>query len=361
MQLGLIEGFYGIPWSMPNRQSTIAALAAHGYQHYLYAPKADHWLSARWRDAPPQAWIDDLREFAAFCDTHNVHLAMGLSPQGAATADLATEKAALQRWVDRIHGLGINDLTLLFDDQHTGGTREAMAILQQQIAITHFIQASAPQLRLTFCPGYYADDPLLDTLFGTRPPNYLKRLGEALDPGIDIYWAGPRIINAVIPSDHLVRVAEQLQRVPVLWDNYPVNDGETLCEHLHLRAFEGRPATSNRLIRRHGINVASQPTLTRIPALTLAMHYAQGSAYQPDAAFQQAAEQVLGVTLANQITEDLPLLQDQGRTHLSSTERQRLRDRYSANPHPACQEIIDWLNGKYQVSNADVAFLGQSS
>jgi hypothetical protein len=43
-ELGMIEGFYGKPWTWEEREENVAWLARHGYRFYLYAPKADPFL-----------------------------------------------------------------------------------------------------------------------------------------------------------------------------------------------------------------------------------------------------------------------------------------------------------------------------
>ena len=48
-ELGLIEGFYGKPWSWQERAETVSWLGARGFRFYLYAPKADTHLRRRWR------------------------------------------------------------------------------------------------------------------------------------------------------------------------------------------------------------------------------------------------------------------------------------------------------------------------
>src|SRR5690606_279775 len=53
VEFGLIEGFYGRPWSWEERAGTIETLAPHGYRFYLYAPKADPYLRKRWKEPHP--------------------------------------------------------------------------------------------------------------------------------------------------------------------------------------------------------------------------------------------------------------------------------------------------------------------
>ena len=66
-ELGIIEGFYGKPWTWEEREETVAWLARHGYKFYLYAPKADPYLRRRWQEPYPPSLADRLRSLAKKC------------------------------------------------------------------------------------------------------------------------------------------------------------------------------------------------------------------------------------------------------------------------------------------------------
>ena len=123
-----------------------------------------------------------------------------------------------------------------------------------------------------------------------------------------------------------------------------------MSQHLHLRAFTGRPAAIGAHLAGHGINVALQPWLTRIPALTLAESYARGESYEYGAAFARAATEVLGEDLATRVGRDLLTLQDRGLDRLAE-RRAVLRQRYAAYDHPAAREIVAWLDGYWDVTD----------
>jgi hypothetical protein len=148
-------------------------------------------------------------------------------------------------------------------------------------------------------------------------------------------------------------VAATLRRKPVIWDNYPVNDGPVMSQSLHLRAFTGRPAAMAGAIGAHAVNPASQPVLSRIPALTLAESYANGEAYDYGAAFERAAAKVLGAELGAVVRGHLALLQDSGRDRLGETAG-RLRDRYQAFDHDGAREIVDWLDGAWAITREEM-------
>lgn len=347
VELGIIEGFYGKPWSWEERAETVRALAPHGYRFYLYAPKADPFLRRRWREPHPEETTVRLATLAEHCRDADVRFGVGLSPYeifreefDAAAKDALAGKLA---WLDE---LGVRDLAILFDDMR--GDLPDLAERQAEIVARAAERTGAE--RVIVCPSYYSDDPVLDRVFGERPDGYLPRLGELLDPAIEIFWTGPEVCSREWSVGHLRRVTEQLGRRPFLWDNYPVNDGQRMSQFLHLRAFTGRPAEIAPHLAAHGVNPALQPTLTRIPALTLVDSYRLGGAYDYGLAWRRAAAETLGAELAERLREDLLTLQEVGRDRLGEREA-ALRERYGAEDHPAAREIVAWLDGAYRITD----------
>ncbi len=347
--LGIIEGYYGTPWSWQARAETIAFLQPHGYRFYIYAPKADAFLRERWREDHPAETAARLRDLADICRGLGVRFGVGLSPLEVYRDFDRGARAALARKLSFFARIGVDDLAILFDDM----TGNDPALAQKQADIVHWIAERAAVSRLAVCPTYYSDDPLLDRVFGRRPQNYLEELGARLDPAIDIFWTGEEVCAREFGVGHLARVGRLLGRKPILWDNYPVNDGKRMSQHLHLRAFTGRPAAIADHIAAHAINPMLQPVLTRIPALTLAQSYRLGEAYEYGRAFADAAGVVAGPAFAELIRDDLVLLQDTGLDRLGE-DAGRLRARYGAVAHPAAREIVAWLDGAYRVDAAIV-------
>ena len=345
--LGVIEGFYGPVWPWPQRRALADRLAAHGYSFWHYAPKADAAVREDWR----RGWDDDhareLQRFGAFCRERGMRFGIGLSPLGLTHAGPDADWQSLARRLAELDAIGIDELLLCFDDQR--GDRSDLAT--EQARIVEWAAARTHAQRVVVCPTYYSDDPLLDTLFGPRPPAYLATLGAALDERIAVYWAGEAICPREILPGHVERVAQTLRRPPWLWDNYPVNDGPRAREHLHLRAFTGRPQALADVAAAHAINPALQPVLTAIPALTLPERYRRGDTFEYTAAFERAAQSVLGDELAACVTADLPLLEDAGRECLDA-QGPSLRARYAAFDHPGAREIVRWLDGELRATTA---------
>ena len=346
VELGLIEGFYGQPWSWDDRRATMEALVPHGYRFYLYAPKADAFLRKRWQEPHPAEELHALRELALFAGGLGVRFGVGLSPYALHEDFGPVQREALLAKLRDLDAVGIQDLGILFDDMQ--GDFPDLAL--QQARIVDWIATHTRADRLIVCPSYYTDDPVLDRVFGQRPPGYLRELGELLDPAIGMYWTGEEVCSREISVGHLDRVSEEMGRAPFLWDNYPVNDGQRMSQYLHLRAFTGRRPEIADSISAHGVNPALQPTLTCVPAATLAESYRLGSGYAYGSAFRHAAVGMLGETLADLLFEDILILQDVGLDRLGEREAV-LRDRYGPIDHPAAREIIAWLDGKYRITD----------
>lgn len=341
-ELGIIEGFYGPLWSGEARRRVVNRLAPHGFSFYLYAPKCDPLLREQWHAPMPTEACNALGDFAGICRDQDVRFGVGLSPMGALESfDEVIQQALLQRlrFFDEI---GVRDLAIQFDD----APGDLPDLAGRQVELVHWVREHSAAQRIILCPSYYSDDPMLDALFGTRPEGYLESLGQSLASDIEVFWAGEEICARQFSPGHLERVAERLRRRPFLWDNYPVNDNGPMINHLNLRGFTGRPAENAVLCSAHGVNPALQPTLSCIPALTLADNYRLDGAYQYMESTLSAMVTVLGPALAAQLYADLPLLQDAG-LNATNNEKYRLRGIYAGWDHPAAREIVDWLDGRY--------------
>ena len=61
---GVIEGYYGRPWTGDARRDVIRFLGAHRLTTFVYAPKNDDFHRTRWREPYPAAALTDLERTA---------------------------------------------------------------------------------------------------------------------------------------------------------------------------------------------------------------------------------------------------------------------------------------------------------
>lgn len=351
-ELGLIEGFYGKQWSWAEREDQARFLKGAGYGFYIYAPKHDEWLRKLWREDYPQAEADALVRLSRVSAELGISFGVGFSPFEVYRDFNDEAKAALKRKLEFFDAAGMTELAILFDDMRSDTPR----IAETQAQIITWMAERSKARRIVACPSIYSDDPQLPRIFGAAPPTYLEDLAARLDPAIGLFWTGEEVCSREFSPGHLARIAERMGRKPMLWDNYPVNDGPRMSPYLYIRAFTGRPASIGAQLAAHAVNPALQPTLTRIPLLTLAESYRRGEAYEYGAAFQRAATAVLGPELAALVTRHLNVLHDTGLDRLAPETVQRLRERYAPfSAHPAAREILAWLDGAYRPDENETA------
>lgn len=263
---GVVEGFYGRPWTNAERLRLIDFLAEHRFNHYIYAPKADPYHRSKWRDPYPAVDMAMLQEQVERCRRNHVTwvfaVSPGLSLQYSSTEDLGKLIAKLES----VYHLGCRDFGLFFDDvpldlESPADQRAFASLADAQVSFVgelyrHF-QAMDDHVHFFLCPTIYA---------GVGDSDYLRRLGANLPAGVDIFWTGPAICSDKVPTELAVRMADVLGRPPILWDNYPVNDGLMAAE-LHLAPYAGRDEDLHRSVR--GV-FANPMTLARASEIPLA-------------------------------------------------------------------------------------------
>ena len=213
---GVIEGFYGPPWSHEERLACIDFLEQSGGNTYVWAAKQE----PRHRDQWSEPFTHDEREgFAQLAGRSSaVQLAVGITPGDEATAQQLIHKLQPAR------DAGCSVIVLSFDDL------PVLDAAAQHQHLAHEVLHTL-QLPVWIVPTHYA---------GTTSSGYLQRLCEGLDPSIEVMWTG----NAVVTDTITVAEAEARKivtgnRAPLLWDNTPVNDAR-MRGHLHIGPYMGR-------------------------------------------------------------------------------------------------------------------------
>jgi hyaluronoglucosaminidase len=340
-RLGVVEGFFGRPWSWQARRDYARFLASIGCNTYVYAPKSDVWLRKQWQSSFPVAHHDALRQLASHYRLHKIEFGIGLSPFELYRDFSVHGRELLRLKLDEIDAIGPDTVCILFDDM-MGDLR---GLARAQLDIIDFVLEHSQARRFAVCPTYYSADPLLARHFGPQPERYLEDLGHGLDPEVDVFWTGPKVISDCYPREHLEETAIRLRRKPLLWDNYPVNDAKRLVPFLNLLPFSKRGAELSELCAGHLANPMNQPYLSQLPLHTLPALYTNAS--DVSARFAAACTALCPPALAAALQEDVELLQHSGLEQLDAATHARLSNRYGAFNHPMASEICAWLRGEY--------------
>ncbi len=348
---GVIEGFYGQPWSVQARMQYARLLPAMGLNSYLYCPKADPYLRRHWQQPWPQAERLELQQLARTCRDGQVSFGVGLSPFALYQCYGPEQREQLRAKVEEIASLGVSVLALLFDDMP--GDVADLAERQAEIVadVVHWLSLAglrsgessgeSSEVRLLMCPTYYSFDPVLERYFGAMPPDYWPRLGSLLANDVDIFWTGNEVCSERITRADLQQITTALGRDKVvLWDNYPVNDGAIRSKRLYLDPLADREPAPD-LLAGHFCNPMNQPCLS-LPALVgLGALY---GAVELDAGWQSAQ---LGRECWSLLLRDRVRFRDAGLDGIEAPERAALAAQYAACPGAAAAEVAAWLRGEY--------------
>src|SRR5258705_11160620 len=112
---GVIEGFYGKPWTRAERFELFEWMAAWGLNTYVYAPKDDLHHRALWREPYSSEDAGQLAQGIRACRERNLRFIYALSPGLDIRYHDDSELASLQARVDQLHGLGGRGFSRLFD------------------------------------------------------------------------------------------------------------------------------------------------------------------------------------------------------------------------------------------------------
>jgi hypothetical protein len=344
---GIIEGFYGRTWSWPSRRTMIEFLQRQQFDTYIYAPKADRYLRSQWRELHAATEFADLSALREHCREHRIRFGIGFSPSGLQETYTANDRAALSRKFEQLNRLDSDVLCILFDDM-PGAIGD---LAQRQASIVKDIMSMSSARRFAVCPSYYSFDPVLEQLFGAMPARYLETLGELLPAAVDVFWTGPLVVSPGYSESDIAAIAARIGRKPMLWDNYPVNDGRRISRFLHLLPVRNRPCELTQWCGGHLANPMNQPLLSQLPLASLAQSL-RDAHYDPDRFWRDSLELFAGVDLARLLRRDAEQFQTQGLDTLSETRRAKLIADYRRIAHPAAAEVIDWLQEGYRFDPA---------
>ncbi|XP_030627107.1 protein O-GlcNAcase [Chanos chanos] len=238
---GVVEGFYGRPWTMEQRRELFRKEQKWGLNTYLYAPKDDYKHRMYWRELYTAEEAEQLIALITAAKEHNVEFIYAISPGLDITFSNPREVATLKRKLSQVSEFGCKSFALLFDDIETEmcpADKEAFSsFAHAQVAVTNevFQHLEEPETFL-FCPTDYC------AAFCT--PNvpqssYLNTVGEKLLPGIDVLWTGPKVVSKEISVESIEEVSRVLRRPPVIWDNIHANDYDP--QRIFLGPFKNRP------------------------------------------------------------------------------------------------------------------------
>ncbi|MEN9672436.1 MAG: hypothetical protein RL553_701 [Planctomycetota bacterium] len=236
---GVIEGFYGKPWSHAQRLRGLNFFALHNMNTYILAPKDDPWQRFDWRTPLSDNFLNSTKELIERGEDLLIDVAVCISPGLTVKYSDDLDVDALMVRYRQLSKIGVTQFGLLLDDipwelQFAEDQARYATIAQAQADFANRVLGKLlnefASAKLFACPLQYHGR-------GSEP--YITEFGKSLDSNIALMWTGRQICSEYLETVDAKFLAEKTNKMPYFWDNYPVND-VAMVHQLHVGPIENR-------------------------------------------------------------------------------------------------------------------------
>ena len=211
---GVIEGFYGNPWSHKDRLRQFEFYGCNKLNIYVYGPKDDPYHRAHWRDPYPQDEAERLKELVQEAHRNKVQFVWAVHPGGDIQWNLKDSMAVCQK-LEWMYELGVRTFAVFFDDIWGEGSKADKQAGLLNYVTDNFVRKHSDVQPLIMCPTQYNK--------AWSGGDYLSTLGTRMYPEVRVMWTGNSVVD-MIERDDMEWINKQLGRKAFIWLNYPVND-----------------------------------------------------------------------------------------------------------------------------------------
>ena len=215
LERGVVEGFYGNPWSHVDRLRQFDFYGKNKLNVYIYGPKDDPYHRNQWREPYPEKEAQLISELAKAAAQNKVDFVWAMHPGGDIQWNEADLNSSIQK-LEWMYDLGVRAFAIFFDDifgaEQSKGAKQAeyMNALNRE-----FVQKHSDVAPLILCPTQYNKS--------WSGGSYLSDLGTTMDKDIRIMWTGATVVDMINKVD-MDWINAQIKRNAYIWLNYPVND-----------------------------------------------------------------------------------------------------------------------------------------
>lgn len=211
---GVIEGFYGNPWSHKDRLRQFDFYGQNKMNIYVYGPKDDPYHRAKWREPYPEKEAALLGELVQAAHRNKVQFVWAIHPGGDIKWNKADSVAVVEK-LEKMYALGIRTFAVFFDDIWGEGAKGDKQAGLLNYVTDEFVRKHTDVEPLIMCPTQYNK--------AWSGGDYLPTLGSKMYPEVRIMWTGNSVVDMIEKND-MEWINGQIKRKAFIWLNYPVND-----------------------------------------------------------------------------------------------------------------------------------------
>jgi hyaluronoglucosaminidase len=284
--IGIIEGFYGKPWTHENRLDVIDFLRNNNLNTYVYAPKNDPYHRDLWKEPYSLEEADKLQEIIKKANDYLINFVYCISP--GKNIDLTDENdiQLVSKKLLAINQNNISSFALLMDDiDYFLNETEKNRFLSPGIAHAYLankvydsLKTQIKNLEFFICPTEY---------WQNWNTTYRQDLYAYLNENITVFFTGYNTIAKTISSEDIIDAFQIFGHRLAIWDNYPTNDANK--DRIYLGPLLNRPHILDKeIINTYVMNPMNQWELSKIALITAADYLSNPLDYQPEKSLEKA-------------------------------------------------------------------------
>ena len=291
---GVIEGFYGTPWTHNQRKRGLVHFAKKNMNSFVFAPKDDPWQRFDWRTPFNENFLNTTEELVKLGRDLLIDISVCVSPGLTICYSSNDDLAALLVRYKQLHKIGVRRFGLLLDDipgdlqfpedqKNFSTLAEAHARLSNDVLIE--LSKLGDDVSLFVCPLQY---------HGRGHEPYISELGKKLNAKIDLMWTGRQICSEYLEVIDAKNFFSHTSKQPFYWDNFPVND-VAMVHQLHIGPIQKREIE----LGKHCVGLVANPMdrfeASLIPLTTIADYLWDSSHYRHEDSWESALQEFVTV------------------------------------------------------------------
>ena len=222
---GVVEGYYGAPWSHEARLSQFRFYGRNKMNTYIYGPKDDSYHHGGGCYQPyPEESAAQIAALVRAAKENHVKFVWAIHPANTVRWDQEEGREQLEgllRKLELMYDLGIRNFGLFVDDASGEISKVERQVQLANFILDNFVRKHPDvQQNLLFCPtGYNKSWTNAETL---------SYIGEHLKQDIDMMWTGNTVVHDIklgsVDEGGQMWVNNLIKRPTFIWWNWPCND-----------------------------------------------------------------------------------------------------------------------------------------
>lgn len=229
---GMIEGYYGIPYSFQARMDIIEFGGRYKNNAFIYAPKDDPYHREKWFELYDAEKLEEIGKLANQGNKYKNYFVWTIAPFYQKTINLDNFDESIEKIIakfEQLYNVGVRQFGVLGDD--VGGLDPKIPVMMMN-ELSKWKNTKDDVRDFVYCPGAYN---LSKEFWDANEINAYER---EFPDDVHLFHTGRKVCAPIDKKDleeYKTKDSDDLVRKdPLFWLNFPVNDIDPDYRKLHL-------------------------------------------------------------------------------------------------------------------------------